>query len=146
MSRIVTISGTITSTDFSAVVGAEIWIDQTCVLDVEHVDQVYTWQYQMPASVEGQHRVRYVMKGKNNSHVEMDSSGQIVKEVSLQFTELKFDDLDIQQMSLGSSVYTHDFNGNGLTTTENYGGYAGCNGTIDIYFSLPYYIWYLENR
>lgn len=145
MSDSTIISGSIHSTDFSVPIGAEVWINSTCVLNTDHVDQVLQWQHNIPADQAQEHVIRYVMKHKNNSHVEIDSQGNITRDVFLKFLDLKFDDIDVQQISLGSSAYTHNFNGNGKDTVEKYHELAGCNGTIEIRFNTPYHTWYLEH-
>jgi len=46
---------------------------------------------------------------------------------------------------LDRAVYVHDFNGTGKFVNKQFFGEMGCNGTVELKFSSPFYLWLLEN-
>lgn len=140
-----TIGGTIDSSDYDAEVGAEIWINDQCVFDTAHVTQLTPWSTQLPTEPHTEYKLRFVMKGKQGQHTQLDSNGTVIKDVALAFKNVYIDDLDIDDIIHKTCTYTHNFNGHGNTVTTNFYGSVGCNGTVDTEFFTPIYIWYLEN-
>jgi hypothetical protein len=85
------------------------------------------------------------MLGKTTDHTRVDEAGNIVKDATLQISNVVIDDLDVNQLFLDKCVYTHNFNGTRPEITDTFFGIAGCNGTISFSFSTPIYLWLLEN-
>mgnify|MGYP003352455181 CR=1 FL=1 len=42
-------------------------------------------------------------------------------------------------------AYRHDYNGTGQPTEDNFFGVLGCNGTVELRFTTPIYLWLLEH-
>ena len=144
MTNTTTISGFIDSSDKKIPLGTEVWIDDICVINVEHVDRIVHFSHEIPDD-DGEHELRIVMKHKITEHTELDNTGNIVRDVMLTISDIKFDDIDLGKIFFEKSIYTHDFNGSQPTVHDQFFGNMGCNGTVNLKFSTPVYIWLLDN-
>lgn len=145
MSDFITISGFIDSSDKKIPLGTEVWIDNICVINVEHVDRIVHFSHVL-AEDDAEHELRIVMKYKTPDHTELDDSGAIVRDAMLTVSDIKFDEIALGQIFLDQAVYTHDFNGSQLQTQDKLYGDMGCNGTVSLKFTTPAYLWLLENQ
>jgi hypothetical protein len=144
MTNTTTISGFIDSSDKKIPLGTEVWIDNTCVVNVEHVDRIVHFSYEM-SDDDGNHELRIVMKHKIPEHTELDDAGNIVRDAMLVVSDIKFDEIALENLFLEHTVYTHDFNGSQPTIEDKFFGDMGCNGTVSMKFTTPAYLWLLEN-
>jgi hypothetical protein len=144
MTNITTISGCIDSSDKKIPLGTEIWIDDICVVNVEHVDRIVHFSHEI-SDDDGEHELRIVMKHKTPDHTEVDDAGNIIRDAMLTVSNLTFDEIDLDKIFLEKSTYTHDFNGSQPTVHDQFFGNMGCNGTVNLKFSTPTYLWLLEN-
>jgi hypothetical protein len=139
-----TISCTIGTTDSTAPLGLEVWLDDVRLFDTNHV--VYDI---LPLTFgidedEAEHELRFVMTGKTEAHTKIDETGAIVKDASLTIKDLAFDDIKLGQLFIDHATYTHNFNGTQAETTDKFYGEMGCNGTVSLRFTTPIYLWFLE--
>ena len=144
--RKILLTGQISSTDFSKKLGAEVWLNNNCIIDIEHIEQTTQWQTEIPEEPAAEYELRLVMKGKKSEHTQIAPDGTVISDPNVMFTKITVDDLDIDSFVRKLSVYEHNYNGNGEWTTANFAGSMGCNGTVSVKFFTPIYIWYLENR
>ena len=144
MSNFTTITGSIDSSDKKIPLGTEVWIDNTCVINVEHVDRVVCFSHQL-ADDDGKHELRIVMKHKTADHTDVNESGEIVRDARLVIGDIKFDEIALGHIFLEKTIYTHDFNGSGDAVEDQFFGEMGCNGTVSLKFTTPAYLWLLEN-
>ena len=144
MTDLVVISGVITPSASDAVIGAEVWIDQHCVINCEHVDRPITFEHAV-SDADGEHKLRIVMKHKQAAHTRLDDQGRIVQDAVLTVSDLEFDGINIMQIATEQAEYVHDFNGSQPTGTHRFYGDMGCNGTVSMKFTTPVYLWLLEN-
>lgn len=92
------------------------------------------------------YKLDLVISGKTDSHTVLDQSGNVVSSTLLVFNNFEIDEVGISNVILANSLpYTHNFNGNGQTTTDIFYDVAGFNGTISLEFFTPFYVWLLEN-
>jgi hypothetical protein len=138
------VSFDITSSDFSAALGLEVWIDNTEIFSCDHVQQAQTITFDLTDN-EGDHELRFVLKNKTGEHTQIDQNGTVVKDAVLVVDRLKFDEIELGQIFSDHAVYTHNFNGSAAEVQEKFYGTMGCNGTASLKFSTPIYIWLLEN-
>lgn len=138
------ISGFIDSSDKKIPLGTEVWVDNTCVINVEHVDRIVHFSHVL-AEDDAEHELRIVMKHKTPDHTELDDSGAIVRDAVLLVSDIKFDEIALGQVFLDQAVYTHDFNGSQPQIQDKLFGEMGCNGTVSLKFTAPTYLWLLEN-
>jgi hypothetical protein len=132
------------STDFTVPLGLEIWVDQHKFFDQDHIDQTYQVEHEITDD-DGDHELRFVLKNKQPEHTTVDLVGNIVSDVTVAVSNIKFDGIDCQYLTTTLAEYQHDFNGTGKSTTQKFYGEMGCNGTVSLKFSTPIYLWLLEN-
>ena len=132
------------STNITVPLGMEIWLDDEKLLDLDHVYQTHQVEYEMPDN-DGDHELRFVLKNKLSDHTEVDSYGNIVSDATVMVSDIQFDDMDCQYLTVKLAQYYHDFNGNGEPTIDKFYGEMGCNGTASLRFTTPIYLWLLEN-
>ena len=138
------ISCQIGTTDASATLGLEVWVDDQRFFDSNHVQTTEKITIEL-ADDEADHELRFVMKNKTSSHTQVNESGDIVADAVLTISTLSFDEIPLGHMLVEQAVYTHDFNGSGPSTQDKFYGEMGCNGTVSLKFSSPIYLWLLEH-
>jgi len=114
------------------------------LLSNSHVQEKISFAHDI-SDDDGEHELRIVISGKTADHTRVDKTGNIVKDATLQISNVVIDELDVNQLFLEKCVYTHTFNGTQPEIADTFHGVAGCNGTIAFEFSTPIYLWLLEN-
>jgi hypothetical protein len=138
------ISFDIDTTDSTAKLGIEVWIDEVCVHHIDHVVELYHFSHVM-SDDDGTHELKIVLKGKTDDHTKIDDQGNITKDALISVSNIQVDELDITQVFHAQAQYHHDFNGTQEPIQVNFYRYMGCNGTVVLKFSTPIYLWLLEN-
>ena len=115
----------------------EVWHGQPDVLP-----QTVTIEFD---DTDAQHRMVFEMSGKTLDHTRVDENNNITADTLLNITDMRFDDINLDQVIYEKAQYQHDFNGHGPKTTEKFFGHMGCNGCVTLEFSTPIYLWILEN-
>lgn len=144
MTDTVVISGAIAPSAGNAEIGVEVWIDQHCVINLEHVSNTILFEHAVDDN-DGEHELRIVMKHKQPAHTKIDSQGDIVQDAVFTVSDLEFDGVNIMKIVTERSKYCHDFNGSQATGTHRFYGDMGCNGTVSLKFTTPGYLWLLEH-
>jgi hypothetical protein len=134
----------ISNTDITVPMGMEIWLDNHKLFDQDHVDHACPVEYEM-SDDDGDHELRFVLKNKRSAHTQVDADGNIVSDATVIVSDIRFDDIDCQYLTVKLAEYQHDFNGTGTPTIDKFYGEMGCNGTVTLKFSTPIYLWLLEN-
>ena len=124
--------------------GCEVWIDDTCVFDQNHVAEPVAVSYEF-SDDDGEHVLRITLKNKLPEHTQIDDQGNIMSDALLGVTEISFDEIDCTQIIQDISVYRHNLNGNGPEIEDQFFGDLGCNGSVELKFTTPVYLWLLEN-
>lgn len=137
------ISGFITSTNTAAELGAEVWLDQTCVLNCEHVDSPQSFVCTVDDQ-DAEHKLRIVMKHKRSEHTTLNQQGDIVEDACLTVSDLRVDDIDLPLTVFCDHIYAHDFNGTQPLSNHRFYGVMGCNGEVVFEFTTPIELWLLE--
>lgn len=133
------------TTDATAKLGFEAWIDDRKFLDVDHVKQAQQVTLELEDQDDAEHELRLVLKNKTDEHTQVDEHGNILKDARLRISDLAFDEITLGHMLVEQAVYTHNFNGTGATTQAKFYGEMGCNGTVSLKFATPMYLWLLEH-
>ena len=144
MTNNITISCLVDTTDASAALGLEVWVDDQKFFDTDHVLSAETICMELNDDESG-HELRFVMKNKTADHTVINDAGDIVADAKLTISNLAFDEISLGHMVVEQSVYTHDFNGSQPEIKDQFYGEMGCNGTVSLKFSTPIYIWLLEH-
>ena len=132
------------TTDASAALGMEIWLDQDQIYNNEHITETVEFAHTLSDS-DGEHELRFVMKNKTMDHTKVDEDGKIIKDAWLILNNVKLKDVELGQVFVDQAVYTHDFNGTQPKSANKFYGEMGCNGTVSLTFTTPIYLWLLEH-
>ena len=138
------ISCSINTTDATAKLGIEVWLDDQQILNQDHVAELIEFKYDFPDD-DAEHKLRFVMKNKTAEHTTIDDEGAIIKDACLTVDNLAFDEIELKQIFIDQAVYTHNFNGSQAEIQDKFYGDMGCNGTVSLKFTTPIYLWLLEN-
>ena len=93
-----------------------------------------------------EHKIEFVMQGKTNNHTTIDNNGNILTDVVLHINNITIDNIDLSPIiSSNPPLYKHDLNGNNSEIIDQFCSTMGCNGTVELNFTTPFYIWLLEN-
>ena len=131
-------------TNSSAKLGFETWLNDQKIFDIDYVQT--STEVSVPViDDEGEHVLKLVLKGKHPEHTTVNSSGDIVDDARLTIDNLSFDDIPLGQIVSEKTVYCHDFNGSREPINDRFFGEMGCNGTVELRFTTPIYLWLLEN-
>ena len=132
------------STDFSAQLGLEIWLDDCKIFDQEWINKPIEFSHAF-SDADATHELKFIMKNKTRHHTRCNADGTIAQDANLIVDQIEFDDIALGQIVPNLSVYEHDFNGTGAPTQDKFYEQMGCNGTVTLPFSTPVYLWLLEN-
>jgi len=144
MSNTASISCDIGTTDSTADLGIEVWLNDQKLLDLNHVQQTLHFRHEI-SDADQDYVLKFQLKNKTSAHTEIDSENCIVKDACVTVTNLQFDGIPLGQVFFDLAVYEHDYNGTGTLTQEKFYGQMGCNGTVSLAFSTPIYMWLLEH-
>jgi hypothetical protein len=134
----------ISTTDSSALLGLEAWIDDHKFFDLSHVTDSQEISTEINDD-EAEHVLRLVMKNKILDHTKINDAGEIVQDARLVIEDIAFDGIKLNHMFTKLATYTHDFNGTGAEIQDKFYGEMGCNGTVKLEFTTPVYLWLLEH-
>lgn len=145
MANTSTISFDLDTTDPDSTIGIAVWVNNECVFETSHLKELHKFSYSINDDDEREHELRVVMSGKTTEHTKVDEAGNIIKDVLISLANVNLDEIDINQIFVDKTVYTHDFNSTQPEIKDTFHGYLGCNGTLSFQFSTPIYLWLLEN-
>ena len=143
MENTATFSCKIGTTDASAALGLEIWLDDLPIYNTDHVTDSQQLNHEF-SDADGEHELRFVMKNKTGDLTQVDEAGEILKDACLTISDVFFEEINLGHMFIEQTEYTHDFNGTQAEITEKFYGAMGCNGTVSLKFTTPVYLWLLE--
>jgi len=139
------ISFHIDTTDAQTPLGLEAWINDQRFFATDHVQGPEELSVEVDDDAVFEHSLRIVLYGKCQEHTRIDEAGNIVSDARLIIKDFAFDEIRLGHMVTELAVYTHDFNGTGAETQERFHGEIGCNGTVELKFSTPIYLWLLDH-
>ena len=139
-----TISCTIDTTNPTAALGMEIWLDDQQVFNSEHISESTPVTFAV-SDDDGEHELRFVLKNKLAEHTQIDDTGAIVADAMLTVNNMTFEDIELGALLTECTVYQHDVNGTGRLEEHKFYGSLGCNGTATLKITTPIYLWLLES-
>ena len=96
-------------------------------------------------NIEIQRNFQITMHGKTQTHTVVDNHGNIQSDCYAIINKIIFDDIDVtDEFCQGQGTYIHNNNGNSNTINDEFYGFMGCNGTVNLTFSTPLHLWMLE--
>lgn len=125
--------------------GLEIWLNDCKLFDQHSVNDTQNFESECADLDDQPCSLRFVLKNKQSQHTRIDSDNNIVSDSTIAITNVCFDEINIDQIVFEQAKYQHNFNGNGVETIEKFYGTLGCNGTVELTFTTPVYLWILEN-
>jgi len=138
------VSCSIGTTDATAKLGIEVWLNDQQILNQDHVVELIEFKYKV-SDEDAEHELRFVMKHKTIEHTKINEQGTIVTDACLTVSNLAFDEIELKQIFIDRAVYTHNFNGTQAEIQTKFYGEMGCNGTVSLKFTTPIYLWLLDN-
>lgn len=139
-----TASLTLTNESHVEELGFEIYVNDDKLYDEKILIGKTDVRFDLPEE-DGDYTLTLALKGKGHHHTILDTAGNIIKDVLIKISDVRFDGVDVDSILFDQADYLHDYNGNGPETVESYLGVLGCNGRVVLKFSCPVYIWILEN-
>jgi hypothetical protein len=122
-----------------------VQLNGKAVVKPDLTNQLTEYEFLFNDTDDGICNVEFVLSGKTVDHTKIDQAGDIVADESVEITDVTVDDIDITQVFVEQAVYCHSFNNTKDPVEEQFFGTMGCNGTVRLSFSTPFYIWLLEN-
>ena len=123
----------------------EAWINDQCIFKTDHVTETHSISFELDVTENTDHSLRLIMNGKKLKHTRIDSAGNITHDAKLFVNNVCVDEIEIDQLLFEHAVYSHNFNGTREHVNEKFFGEFGCNGTVELKFTSPIYLWLLEN-
>jgi len=139
------INAVVDTTDASAPLGIEMWVDDVLIHNIAHVQQATSLSAAVADEDGKEHELKFVLKNKLPEHTKIDEAGNIVKDVLITINDLEFDGIKLGHVFNTHATYSHNYNNTAADIVEPFNGVAGCNGTISLKFTTPAYLWLLEN-
>jgi hypothetical protein len=116
-----------------------VFFDQTLIADPIDI------RYDFAEVDDTDYTLEIVMSGKQSDHTVIDQDGEILQDRVIEISNVVLDDIELGQAFVEQARYHHDFNGTQSATVDEFYGAMGCNGTVELKFSAPIYMWLLEN-
>lgn len=131
-------------TSTSKSLGLEVLLDSTVVYNNQSFIAAESIQIELPED-EAEHSLKIVLKNKTSGHTVLDPMGAIVQDDNILVENIQIDGVDIEYNILQLITYTHDCNGTDELKEHKFYGEMGCNGTAELKFTTPIYLWLLEH-
>lgn len=143
MARTSIVSCVLDTTDPTAELGFEAWLNNHKFFDCDHVknrQQIFVEFSDEPAE---QH-LKFILKNKTQDHTTVDQHGNITYDALLTIANIEINGIKLDKIFSEQATYTHNFNGTDNSTQQKFYGQLGCNGTVGLRFFTPFYLWLLE--
>ena len=135
---------TVTTNDNTAGLGFETWLDDQLIFNTDHVQ--HSQEIAVPVVDDHrEHTLKMILKGKLPTHTTVTTDGEIINDAVLTIKDMAVDGIFLSYLVDKLTIYTHDFNGTGPVTQDKFFGIMGCNGSAELKFTAPVYVWLLEN-
>jgi hypothetical protein len=143
MTNTVKIKCSVGTTNMAAGLAMQVWIDSEKIFDQTVVEPTPV-EFDLVED-EAEHSLRFVMSNKMPDHTQIDNNGNITADSRLIVSDVEFDEISLGQLFFSMATYTHNSNGSGPEVLDKFYGEIGCNGTVELKFTTPVYLWLLEH-
>ena len=128
----------------------KIWLDDELIEDTEISERKSQGEKRMISFVrdlaEGDHAIKIQYLDKTNLDTEIDEQRNIIKDHLLNVDEIEIDEIELGFMAFKEGVFHPDREIRpDLPETMREMVCIGFNGTWELKFRVPTYIWFLEN-
>lgn len=145
MSEVVKFQCTLGTTSSAAPLSFEALLNGQSVFKLDHVTDNCQVTFDIPDTDDTKQTLQLVMSGKTTEHTQVDGQGNITADAMLTIDTVSIDGVDITQLLNETAEYAHDFNGTQDPTKDKFYGAMGCNGSVTLEFTTPFYLWLLEH-
>lgn len=139
----ITVTFELDSNNYTVPLGFSVVYRDQVLVNIDHVESKHAIKFDLDF-VNGDHELQFIMKNKTIDDTVVDDSGNIVTDACLTITDVYIDNINFSNILYENSIYQHDFNGSQDKVEDEFYGTMGCNGTVTVAFSSPFYIWLLE--
>jgi hypothetical protein len=98
----------------------------------------------LPEHDSTQHVITLEMTGKLPQHTVVDPRGHILSDRWLEFSNFRFQDIDLGHQFAESAVYLHDHNGHSDVVAVPFSGSMYFNGRVEWQYDQDPLLWLLE--
>ena len=133
----------LSSTNTKVPLGFCAKIDDKIIADIAHVLEPQTVKSTLDLE-NGEHVLKLCLYNKSIEHTSLDKDNNIIQDARLIIQNLKINQQNVDQVLYENGAYLHDFNGTANQIEDKFYGELGCNGTVELKFKVPSYIWLLE--
>jgi len=91
------------------------------------------------------HVLEIILSEKKHEHTVIGNDGAILSDRIVEISNVSLDGIQLGQLFLDKTTYTHNFNGTAEEIQDQFFGAMGCNGSVRFEFTSPVYLWLLEN-
>ena len=123
----------------------EVKLDSIVIHNLTIDSEITPVTIELDDDIEEEHCLEIILKNKTSEHTTVDENDNIIEDSELVFSDITVDKIDIEELLYFQAKYSHNFNGSGEPTEENFYGTMGCNGVVQIRLQTPIYLWLLEN-
>jgi hypothetical protein len=89
--------------------------------------------------------IKICMHGKNQTHTVIDQQGNIIMDHAVVVEKVLLDDIDVTEIyNSGATCYVHNNNGHCQEFLDQFYGYIGCNGEVNIEWTTPLNLWFIQ--
>jgi len=89
--------------------------------------------------------IKISMHGKNHTHTVVDQQGNIISDHAVTVEKILLDGIDVTELyCTGTKCYTHNNNGLSEEFLDQFYGYIGCNGAVDLAWTTPLNLWFIQ--
>ena len=110
------------------------------------VDQSVEFRHEFNDGVDQEHTLAIKLCDKTHDHTRVDHQGNIIEDSVINISNIALDDIPLGYLATQTAVYQHNNNGNSEYVNDKFYGAMGCNGTVELKFNSPVYLWLLEKN
>ena len=142
----VVVSFDVTPTNSQCPLGVKVWFDNVAVATVDHVNHTHPVTVKFADSMQAEtHCLQIQMLGKQSEHTKLDAQGNFLQDPRLIISNFQVSEIPADAILHQLGVYQHDYNGSGESSSHQFSGVMGCNGTVTLELTTPVLMWLLEH-
>jgi hypothetical protein len=142
----VVVSFDVTPTNSECPLGVKVWFDNIAVSTVDHVNHTHSITVKFADSMQAEtHCLQIEMSGKQSEHTKLDAQGNFLQDPRLIISNFQVSEIPADAILHQLGVYQHDYNGSGESSSHQFSGVMGCNGTVTLELTTPVLMWLLEH-
>lgn len=119
--------------------------DQQIIFD-QLVNQQVNIRHEFDDGVDQEHVLEIELRGKTPEQTQVDEQGNILEDSTVEVTNIALDDIPLGYLATQTSTYLHNNNGHSDPVSATFYNTMGCNGTVQLKFTSPVYLWLLEKN